>query len=85
MKDALHLCQLVQEEAKKMGVSPVKAVEVWQQSYDLHKKIHGSYKAKTGAEYPILMNQRYEWCYSQCMEYIHEQARLKKEKEAKPA
>jgi len=68
MKDGFDLGQLIIAEARKVGVSPFKAVKVFHQAYETHKAFNGSFKHHPERE--KMMDERYDWMLQSAREYI---------------
>jgi len=61
--------QYVMDEAVLHNVSKPQVFKVWQMSYELHKKIYGSFK-HLREDYSQKMNERYQFCGMECLDYI---------------
>ena len=55
-------------EAHKARVPYTKVIQVFMESYEIHKRIHGSYKHIP--DYRAKMNERYSWMKQRALDFI---------------
>ena len=69
------LTNTIKEEVDKHNLSlehKEKALEVFIESYDIHKTIYGSFKHLEGIEYTAKMTARYDFMFHRAFKYIQE-------------